>query len=318
MSITMSGLYHADVGRVLGSADRWTGLIRGVDDAVEDLVAGTRDLHLAWSGPGAQAAWARNHTLQVRVGNASRYLVAVRDAVLTFADELSECHRLLHELIGDAEARGLEIDFEAGRMRFPQAVDSDDAGPHITLAGITVDVDGYNVRIDQLVARVNEADQAASDIVNHSILGDWELPGTEIDDESDQILIADTITWEPAGRARWWQSLHQLTRDQLIATFPEIIGAGEGWPTAVRDAANRLLLQREKDELLNRQAQLDQQLGQAPLGAAGLAAVRGVTDARLIEIAALEERLADPGARLLGRQPDLVGKAEPQWDDYPG
>jgi hypothetical protein len=315
MSITMNGLYHADVGRVLGTADRWGGLVTGIDDAVDDLVEGTRDLPVYWSGEGAQAGLERNHTLQVQVGNASHYMNAIRAALITFAGELTECQRLLYDVLANAHARGLDTDFATGRVHVPyhaRPARPDD----IVLAGPMVDVDGYNLQIEQLVSRANDADRAAADMIDDSHLGDFELPEVDIDEVS-QLQLEATLSYDADDRAEWWHSLHQLNRDQLIASHPEIVGAGEGLPTADRDAANRLLLQREKDALLAQRAQVDQQLGHAA-GMPGPAVAGAVVDFRLAEIAGTEQQLTEPGARLLGVQPTTVGKADPKWDDYPG
>jgi hypothetical protein len=108
-----------------------------------------------------------------------------------------------------------------------------------------------------------------------------------------------------------WHGLHQLNRDKLINEHPELVGAAEGVPSADRDRANRLLLGRAKQQILDRQAGLDALHD----GADSRATLNA--DAQLADIRAVEQRLAgSPGSYLLGYPPALVGKGDPKWDDY--
>jgi uncharacterized protein YukE len=295
MTISLPGLLDADTAALRAVAQRWERLVAEIDETVEDLARGTRDLPHHWSGDAAEAAQRTNLRLQVQIGNAHRYCDAIAVAIRGFADELDECRRMLHGVVAEAAGRGVSIDLASGR------VTSTLSGP----AG----VDAYQREIEEIVAQADDADRRATQVLERNGLGDWDLPDDRLPEVYPDVVLA-TANYSPEYRAQWWHAQHQLNRDRIIAEYPEVIGAGEGLPSAVRDQANRLLLRRHKDDLLARRDRLDTRQD-----GAGSRAVLDV-DARLAEIDGVEHRLAAPGARLLGLDPPLVTHGDPRWDDY--
>jgi uncharacterized protein YukE len=291
MGITLQGLLRADTGTLRAVADHWDRLVADIDATVEDLVVGTRDLPNHWTGAAATAAQEESTRLQAQVGNAHRYCAAIGAAVRGFADDLEQHRRLLHGIVAEAEGRGVRIDLGTGRITAPLDAGLVD-GPEVAQVG----VDAYVRQITEILARVNEADRRARLVIDDNVFGDYQLPGDDLP-PYDEVVVLASASYDPGSRARWWSAQHQLNRDRAIEEHPEIIGAGEGIPVADRDRANRLMLRRAKADLQARQARFDEMRG----GAASRATTD--VDARLADIADLEERLSRPGTHLVGYQP---------------
>lgn len=295
MTITLHGLLDADTAALRAVAQHWDKLVAEIDTTVEDLARGTRDLPYHWTGEAAEAAQQHNLRLQVQIGNAHRYCDAIGYAVRDFADELDEYRRMLHAVVTEAGDRGVTIDLASGRVTG-------------TLSG-QASVDAYVRAIEEIVAKANDADHRATQVLEKNGLGDWDMPDDELPAVSPDVVLA-SANYSPESRAQWWHAQHQLNRDKIIEDYPELIGAGEGLPSAARDQANRLLLRRAKDDLVARRDRLD-----TMQDGAGSRAVMDV-DARLAEMNGLERRLAEPGARLLGLDPPVVTSGKSKWDDY--
>ncbi|GIE92996.1 WXG100 family type VII secretion target [Paractinoplanes rishiriensis] len=308
MTITMRGLLEADLAGLRAVADRWEHLVRDIDGTVADLTAGTKDLPHHWTGPAGQAAHERSIRLQVQVGNANVHCDSIRYAISRLADQLEEYQRRLNSVLNQAITVGLHVDEERGRVHIPyDAVPAASVSGGIELAaGPTVN--SYQLQIEEILSLANVADRDAAAVLAKHQMGETELPETELEPIHEDIVLA-TLFYSPDSRAQWWYAQHQLNRDRLTAEYPEVIGSGEGLPTGARDAANRLLLSRTRNELLARQAA-------TPDEAAGQAAVNA--DRTLSDIADIERRLAeDPDARLLNHYPPTIGKPDPRWDNYP-
>ncbi|WP_196073320.1 alpha/beta hydrolase [Nakamurella alba] len=53
---------------------------------------------------------------------------------------------------------------------------------------------------------------------------------------------APAVPADPAAAARWWSGLSEPVREQLIATYPGLLGSAAGLPADVRDRASRASL----------------------------------------------------------------------------
>ncbi|QOR71643.1 hypothetical protein IM660_04980 [Ruania alkalisoli] len=53
----------------------------------------------------------------------------------------------------------------------------------------------------------------------------------------------------PQDRAAWWKNLSPAERQAAIEALPELVGNGDGLPASARDAANRILLDRDLSAL---------------------------------------------------------------------
>jgi uncharacterized protein YukE len=259
MALTMLGLARADTARLHALADRWARVVTGIDGTVEDLVAGTRDLPDHWTGEGAQAAQDRAARLQARVGNARYYCDGIRAALTELADELAELRRRLDEVVAGARAGGLDVDVEAGTVSVP-AVDAPISQAAGTLRAGADLVGAVVAGIDRILAQAGEADRRAAARMTRCRVEWYDLPETLAPIGQTDLDVLPT--YDPAARATYWNSLHQLNRDRLIAEHPELVATLEGFPAQARREANRL---RETAALLRSR----EQLADLPGGAGG-------------------------------------------------
>ncbi|WP_433366564.1 hypothetical protein ACQPZX_37965 [Actinoplanes sp. CA-142083] len=293
--ISLQGLLDADTGRLRAVAAGWDRLVEDIDDTVEDLVQGTRDLPHFWAGDAAQAAQQRNQQLQLQIGNAHRYCGKIAETLRRFAHDVEHYQQMLHGVVAEARADGMEVDLAAGRITAP-------------VTGTQASVDAYVSQIEEILARTNDADRLAREMLDRYQLREEERPEGELPEVTTDFLLVD-IGARP--RAQAWHDIHPLNREQLIEEHPELVGPAIGLPSDARDRANRLLLGRNKAALLARQQRLDEQHD----GAASRATMD--TEAGLADIAAIEKRLADePKSRLMNYPPAVLADSDPEWDNY--
>jgi hypothetical protein len=308
MTITLDGLMHADTAALLSAADRWDQVTAALDTAVEDQGQATRDLPNHWSsGPGAQAAQEANADLRARIGNAYWHCHQIALAVRGFAEDVEHFRRKLLGVVGDAERDGLRIDLASGRITGPF-----EAGPAL--------IDSYVQRISEILAQANAADQDGVGLVDEHVLWDSAEPSGELR-PLNEISLASLSTSDDYYRALWWDAQHPVNQERAIAEHPEIVGAGVGFPSAARDAANRLLLQRRHAALLTQRAQLlGSTAGQSP-DQAHRDQLQQV-DTQIGAVDQLQQRLDDPAhpkTYLTGYQPGQETTAElshgdTKWD----
>jgi hypothetical protein len=114
------------------------------------------------------------------------------------------------------------------------------------------------------------------------------------------LMPADALAAPPPPGARpsentaYWAELTDEQRLRLVREQPELVGSRDGFPADARDAANRMLLAREKAALETERDQLTQQLSFDPAG--NPAVVQRLAEIRqeLGGIAVLENRLNAP------------------------
>jgi len=306
MTITLQGLLHADTATIRSVAERWERLVAAIDTAVEDLGRTTQDLPNHWSsGPGSQAAQSRRADLRIEVGNAHRYCDTIGHAVRGFADDLEHCRQMLHSVVSEARGRGFTIDLASGSITAP-----------IEPSGaVGASADGYVAQIGEILAKANAANDQAATVLNGNVAGEVELATTRPPDYLVVDPYALSIT-APADLASWWHSQHPVVREQYLAAYPDVLGAAEGLPSRDRDAANRILLRRKRDELLAARQRMDTL--QDGASSRALAAV----DTHLAAVQSLQRRLDDParpGSFLVDYQPGDEQHAElsagdAKWD----
>ncbi|UFU07387.1 alpha/beta hydrolase [Ruania halotolerans] len=94
-----------------------------------------------------------------------------------------------------------------------------------------------------LVSEITESEEALAAILASAPLdGDLELNLVE------RVLAVVQLwpgTVSAADRASWWANLTTQEREAAIEALPELIGSGDGLPASARDAANRILLERD-------------------------------------------------------------------------
>jgi uncharacterized protein YukE len=294
-NITLQGLLHADTGKLRDVAAQWDRLVEDIDDTVEDLVRGTRELPDLWIGEGSQAAQERNKQLQLQIGNAHRYCGKIAEIVRRFAYDLEHYQQMLQSVVAEARGNGMTVDLTSGTITAPLTTAADAGAAQAS-------VDSYVSQIEEIVAKANDLDRKAKEAVEAQQIRDDERPEGELPE-----VVTDFLTFGMGAAyiANVWHGLHPLNRDQLITEHPELVGAAEGVPSADRDRANRLLLARDKQQALAH-AESDA-VSRATLNASD----------RLAGLRAVEKQLADsPGSYLLSYPPAVVGQGDPKWDNF--
>ncbi|MBM2621637.1 hypothetical protein JIG36_39650 [Actinoplanes sp. LDG1-06] len=291
MAITLRGLMDADIGQLEQTARHWERLAEALDAAVEDLGRDTRELPNHWpAGPSSQAAQAQVADLRVQLGNGNGQCVNVAWTIRKFALTLEDNRRFLHELVAEAESAGLRIDLEAGTIT-----------ARLTVAAAQSTIDSYAQQIGEVLTRVNEADQLATDRLGQHRYREQYVPDTGRP-QFDEVGMLALANITPESQAGWWQAQHPLMQDKAIVEHPQIIGAAVGLPAKDRDSANRLLLQRDKEALLaareGQERAHDGAMNQAQLN----------IDRRLAAIDDLERRAR--GQRLLSYTPGAEDQSE--------
>ncbi|MEV4701916.1 hypothetical protein [Actinoplanes sp. NPDC049316] len=292
MAITLHGLLDADTGALRGVADRWLALVDAIDTTVGDLGAETRDLPYHWSGDDAPAAQERVAKLRTQIGNAHVKCACIADALRKFADDLAHCQRMLRGVVDEARAAGLTVDLRSGTVTAPLA----------SVAGESrASADAYAAQISEILLAADVADRrtrAELDRQSESV-GEWqslpsELHYTQQIDPVEQSVFATKV---PVSQAGIWHYAHPLEKERFRNEQPEVVGAAEGLPSEDRDAANRILLAREKASLIDQQALLSTGTAAPPDPGGGRGAQQPELDAvngRLAAIERLENRMNDP------------------------
>jgi len=291
MDITLQGLMAADPGVLRGVADRWLTVVDAIDDAVGDLGAGTGDIPYYWTGDDSVAAQERVAKLRTQIGNAHLKCARIADAVRKFADDVEHYQRSLRGVVDDARAGGLTIDLHSGTVTAPLTT---------LVADSQASVDAYAARISDILQQAADADTRTRKALDAGLegIGEWdslpsELHYSEKLDGVRQEAFPTKIGYSQAGI---WHYAHPLEKERLIAEQPEVYGAAEGLPSEDRDAANRILLAREKAALIDQQTLLSAGAASPPDASGGRSVAQpdltAVTN-RLAAIERLENRMND-------------------------
>ncbi|WP_030438929.1 WXG100 family type VII secretion target [Actinoplanes subtropicus] len=310
MEITLDALLHADTGRIREAAAGWEKIADELDATVEQMARGTGDLPNHWEGAAAEAAEQSNRTFQIEIGNIPHGFHVVSQQLRALAEKFEHCRQQAYAVVDDAKADSMRVDLRTGQISTTGPVTTD------SVAAVQGIMDELAQRLAQIVAQANDADRRAADLIDGMGVDRHPLNPVLAETGSNDFLLQDyqflaNDIYSADFKAQAWNDMNQLNRDRLITEHPELIGPTIGLPTAARDRANRLLLARARSAALARQERLDA----VQDGAASRATMN--TERELSDITAVQQQLAGtPGARLLGYPPAVIGKADPNWDDW--
>ncbi|GAA0431666.1 hypothetical protein [Actinoplanes campanulatus] len=118
--MTLQGLLSFDVGPWHAAADSWQRLARGVDDATDQLIRGTRDLAHAWpSGAGSVAAAEEAATLRAAVENTYSRATWMREVMDQHAYAMTALRQQAENILISAREAGYTVDTAAMTVAAP-------------------------------------------------------------------------------------------------------------------------------------------------------------------------------------------------------
>jgi Alpha/beta hydrolase len=242
----------------------------------------------SWGGDAAEAAKTANEQLRKDLDAQGNEALAVAKAAKRAADDMEQVKSDLAQFEADAAGAGFEID-RASNTVMP--------GP--ALQGSMVDLIAAEGKREELQARLTA-------ILAEAVWVDEELAqainmatgATPIPDEKPPGPPLPQPGTKPADVKKWWDSLSNEQRQELMRTHAAEIGNLDGIPAAVRERVNAARL---PEEIAKAQALVDY-MRTHPNGKpnpAQLAAWQGARD-KLADLQQLQKTLKDhPGVGLL-------------------
>jgi hypothetical protein len=310
MTVTLPGLLAADTGAIRAFADHLERVAHQIDEAVGDLGAATRDLPNFWSsGPGSAAAAERDTDLRQQLSTAYDPVNWGARLVREFADQLDQYRQMAHSVVDEAQGKGFRIDLTDGSVTGTAAPGG--GTPMIGLPAAQASADYYAQLIADIVAKADRSDIDTQRRLSQVDPGGVELASVPAQPQLPTDATAATFAQgTPAELAGWWQRLEPLTRENLVERYPDAVGSAVGLPSRYRDAANRILLQRRRSQLIAEQQRLDEARGGA--GSPGLQRVQ-------MDLAATERLQGEKGYLVDYRPGDeqhtrLSDGDDPKWD----
>jgi hypothetical protein len=295
-----------------------------------------------WAGADADAASASLGRLPPALNILAVSVDRAAARLRTAQDELTSCQGELRRLLAAADSAGCEVS-GSGTARPRAAVTATAAhggggsggrGGRGTAASAEAAFDEQRaIELSDLIATVlrqaEEADLRCAAALRSSAAG-VRLPSSAGAGAGG--VFPPPSGAAPAAVAAWWAGLEPAAREGLLKACPERLGALDGLPAAVRDRANRTVLESVRRTLLERISRLEPASKVpgvlAPAGtyatAAGgehnrIAAETAALRNRLATLDALAARLASsrsgsagnglPGLHLLAFDPSGDGRA---------
>ncbi|MBL8924867.1 MAG: hypothetical protein JNM77_01330 [Pseudonocardia sp.] len=203
----------------------------------------------AWRGLAADAARAEHGRLTARVERLAAEVGVMRAGVAAAADAVGGVRAALAEAQDLADLSGLTI-----------AADGAVTGPRPQVAAVAQAV--AQAEVEDRLGQVLHAATALDTDLAALLAGTAGTTGPGAPD-ADPAGPAGAATISagatvgappppdgtPAGNAGWWSALSPAARRRVVAEHPEWVGNRDGIPAAVRDEANRALLDAQAGRL---------------------------------------------------------------------
>jgi hypothetical protein len=324
--LTLPQLLDADPAPFDRAAATWEQLAEELDTAAEGLIQQARNLEYAWpSGSASDAAHTEAGRIRTEVSNTYNPARRISQALRQHAEAMRGYLGQAHQIVAEARNAGYLVDPAAGTV-------TASAGHFGSMDSRAANIDAINRQAqryaDELAAVLSQArakDDSTANAVNVNLpdtrTGFGSLPPREISRqelESQRGRSAQQVN-------EWWKTLTPEQQEQAIARFPELVGWLDGVPAVDRDAANRLSVDRQQDDLQNRENQIAERLAELRANPGNSLAEQAAADherdllnnelsringeqSNLEKVEATLARLGDRGL-LLGIDPAGDGKA---------
>nr|WP_239077815.1 alpha/beta hydrolase [Streptomyces sp. SID9124] len=233
----------------------WQKLTEALDDARTG--SGKRvsgPLHKAgWAGVAAHYGFAALEATESKFQTAQTNAQLIRTVLSTLSTRMQAAQRKLRHAVSDAESAGHTVT-EDGWVEPRQAVDPayhNDPDYADAQQRANAGLGGFRARIDAAVAEARRVSSEAAELL-HQIDPfdlDKQYGGAQAAEDAERVgkfagLSRDDIPdgKHPQRAADWWAGLTAEQRAFYAAAFPDEVGRIDGLPTAVRDQANRTVL----------------------------------------------------------------------------
>lgn len=240
MAVSYSALRDADFGPLAAVGEQWLAQAARLEEREAELdeLRRRRLGEAQWTGTVAEEVRSRvkligDDTVE-RAGECRRIAAAIEDAVAVFKNGQEELAELLASL-----PEGLSVDADG----VVTARSGEDVG-----AQSAEDAAAFERRVEAILDAVSEADEtlhaAVAAIAGTTDAGERaELAaGVALADDFQDLLDGGA---DPAAVTAWWDGLSPFEQQGLLEARPELLAPVDGIPAAVRDSANRALLDSE-------------------------------------------------------------------------
>ncbi|WP_372407950.1 alpha/beta hydrolase [Streptomyces luteireticuli] len=218
----------------------------------------TGPLESGWEGEAAKAGKEVLGILQGQMEAAHVDALLIAKVLETVRIRMTQAQTDLRNAVRSAEQEHYVVDDGTGQVKMPTwLLDAQhDPDQPALFAKYAVGMQKYQDSINQAL---KDAEQASEE--GRKAITEFDPQGLHKEDALGQSAkaakgIAKDLGVGPFGwprghdvkeNAAWWKGLDQDQQQLFIAMYPEKVGAMNGLPSAVRDSANRLLL----DQMLN-------------------------------------------------------------------
>ncbi|MFJ3086964.1 alpha/beta hydrolase [Streptomyces sp. NPDC086838] len=248
-------LLRQDFSDLEAATGSWQKLTEALDDARTG--SGKRvsgPLHKAgWAGVAAHYGFAALEATESKFQTAQTNAQLIRTVLSTLSTRMQAAQRKLRHAVSDAESAGHTVT-EDGWVEPRQAVDPayhNDPDYADAQQRANAGLGGFRARIDAAVAEARRVSSEAAELL-HRIDPfdlDKQYGGAQAAEDAERVgkfagLSRDDIPdgKHPQQAADWWAGLTAEQRAFYAAAFPDEVGRIDGLPTAVRDQANRTVL----------------------------------------------------------------------------
>lgn len=280
---------------VAGLADHLAGCRRLLVALDDDLDAAAPPA--TWAGPSREAALRAHDALRRRLATTVAEIALVAVSADDAAASLTTARAELDATLAWARTHGYHVDHGTGRATDARCVADDDEARDRALAAREL-----TDRVQQALRTAQHADTLLADALRRAADTDDPLPAAGLaaaghaGASRGRHRLLRPPGGTPADAAAWWRSLTPEHQARVLARHPDWVGNLDGIPFAVRDQANRVLLDRYREELT---AQREALLADADSWDADTAGVLIALDEKLAGLEAVERALAAAAGRSL-------------------
>lgn len=236
--VAYADLMAADPGIWRDQARAWGRLGDQLDGHADALSAHTSVLGQAWQGGGVDGAIEHSACLVTTWRSRAEVLRRVGRLLSAHADRTDTVRRRA-VAVGEAAGPTHEVGADGSVGVTPWAVVASLAAPW--------QIPALDRRTGELAAELTAVLAQATAIDDESARA---LGALAADDPagSGPTVTVPASTTPPAEVHRWWESLDDAQREQLLSADPARIGALDGVPVVDRDRANRIVLDSAHEE----------------------------------------------------------------------